>query len=142
MVIFLLIFAAFSSCSGLERFEKKQLVIIGSGVTHTITAELARTEAQQSQGLMYRKRIKDGEGMLFISERDRILSFWMKNTLVPLSIAYIASDGRIFEIHDLQPGNLSSVVSSRSGRYALEVPQGWFKRAGIDVGDKIDLTGL
>ena len=141
-VNFIFVFAAFSSCSDLEKFDKKELVITGKEATHTITVELAKTDVQQSQGLMYRKKIKDGEGMLFIFEWDRILSFWMKNTLVPLSIAYIASDGRIFEIYDLEPGNLNVVTSSRSGRYALEVPRGWFSRAGIGPGDKIDLSGL
>jgi len=107
--------------------------------SHTITVELARTDAQRSQGLMYRKSLKDGEGMLFFFERDQILSFWMKNTLIPLSIAYINSDGIILEIYDMEPGNLTPVTSSRSGRYALEVPQGWFTRAGIGIGDLVDI---
>jgi uncharacterized membrane protein (UPF0127 family) len=70
------------------------------------------------------------------------MSFWMKNTLVPLSIAYIANDGRILEIYDMQPGNLTPVRSSRSARYALEVPQGWFDRVGITPGDRLDVSGL
>jgi len=135
-------FTVLSSCSGLEKFEKRPLVIEGRGVSHTLTVELARTDAQRSQGLMHRKTLKDGEGMLFIFERDQILSFWMKNTLVPLSIAYISSDGRIFEIYDMEPGNLSPVTSSRSGRYALEVPQGYFHRTGIAAGDRLNLAGL
>jgi len=107
-----------------------------------VTAELARTAAQREQGLMHRKNLKDGYGMLFIFDRDQILSFWMKNTLIPLSIAFIAYDGRIMEIHDMQPGNLNPVYSSRSVRYALEVPQGWFDRAGIIAGDKLQLGKL
>ena len=134
--------AAFFNCSGLENFEKQKILIEGSGGQHIITAELARTDAQRSQGLMYRKILKDGEGMFFVFERDQSLSFWMKNTLVPLSIAYISSDGRIFEIYDLEPGDLKPVMSSRSGRYALEVPQGWFSRVGIGVGDKVDISGI
>jgi uncharacterized membrane protein (UPF0127 family) len=66
----------------------------------------------------------------------------MKNTLVPLSIAYIAHDGRILDIFDMEPGNLNPVKSSRSVRYALEVPQGWFSRAGIVIGDKLDLKNI
>ena len=135
-------FTALSSCSGLEKFDKQKLTIEGKGGLITLNVELAWTEAQRSQGLMHRKTLKDGEGMLFIFERDQILSFWMKNTLVPLSIAYIASDGRIFEIYDMEPGNLKAVVSSRSARYALETPQGWFLRAGIGIGDKLDLSGF
>ena len=139
MIIF---FTAFSSCSGLEKFEKRKLSIEARGVTHILTVELARTDAQRSQGFMHRKNLNDGEGMLFIFERDQILSFWMRNTLIPLSIAYITSDGRIFEIYDMEPGNLNSVKSSRSGRYALEVPQGWFSRTGIGIGDRVDTAGL
>lgn len=87
---------------------------------------------------MYRKELKDGEAMLFVFDKDDILSFWMKNTLIPLSIAYITSDGKILEIYDMEPGNLNPVRSSRSVRYALEVPEGWFGRAGIGIGDKMD----
>ena len=135
-------FVTLSSCSGLEKFEKRELAIEGRGGKVTIRAEIALTSAQLAQGLMYRKELKDGNGMLFIFERDQILSFWMKNTLVPLSIAYIASDGRILEIHDMEPGNLNPVQSSRSARYALEVPRGWFSRAGLEPGDRLDTSGL
>ena len=131
-----------SSCPALEKFEKQELRINSKGITQILKAEIARTDAQKSQGLMYRKSINDNEGMLFIFERDQILSFWMKNTLIPLSIAYIASDGRILEIHDMEPGNLNPVRSSRSCRYALEVPQGWFSRKGIAVGDRLDIQGI
>ena len=131
-----------SSCSSLEKFEKRGLTIESGGNSLTLTVEIARTEAQRNQGLMHRKTLKDGEGMLFIFERDQILSFWMKNTLIPLSIGYIASDGRIGEIYDMEPGNLSPIVSSRSYRYALEVPQGWFSREGIVIGGKLDLKNF
>jgi len=137
----LLFFILFlTGCSGLEKFEKQDLGIEAQGGKITIKAEIARTNAQREQGLMYRKIVKDGEGMLFVFEKDEPLSFWMKNTLVPLSIAYISSDGRILEIYDMAPGNLNPVQSSRSVRYALEVPQGWFGRAGIVPGDSIDAS--
>jgi len=80
--------------------------------------------------------------MLFIFERDEILSFWMKNTLIPLSIAYISSDGWILEIHNMEPHNLNPIRSGRSARYALEVPQGWFGRVGITAGCRLELRGL
>ena len=140
---FLVLFLAIVfSCTGLEKFEKRELTILGKGGELTVRAEIALTPAQREQGLMYRKEIKDGNAMLFVFERDQILSFWMKNTLVPLSVAYIASDGRILEIYDMEPGNLSPVSSSRSARYALEVPQGWFGRAGIGIGDRVDTKGF
>ncbi|MDR1863621.1 MAG: DUF192 domain-containing protein [Treponema sp.] len=130
---------SFSRCTAGEdiQFEKRELVLEGSGASATIVAEIARTGKQRERGLMFRKELKDGEGMLFIFERDQILSFWMKNTLVPLSIAYISRDGVILEIRDLEPGNLRPVASSRSCRYALEVPRGWFHRAGLGPGDRL-----
>jgi len=104
-----------------------------------VKAEIARTQDERSKGLMYRKTLPDGEGMLFIFERDQVLSFWMKNTLVPLSIAFIASDGRIIDIRDMYPHDENSVYSSRSVRYALEVPQGWFSRAGVQSQDVVKI---
>jgi len=104
-----------------------------------VKAEIARTQEERAQGLMYRKELPDGEGMLFVFERDQVMSFWMKNTLIPLSIAYITSDGRIVEIKDMYPHDESSVLSSRSVRYALEVPQNWFSRAGVRLGDTVTI---
>ena len=106
----------------------------GQGIA-VVKAEIAVTVEERAMGLMNRKSLPDGEGMLFIFERDDILSFWMKNTIIPLSIAYIASDGRIIDIKDMYPLDLNPVPSSRSVRYALEVPQGWFSRAGVRTGD-------
>jgi uncharacterized membrane protein (UPF0127 family) len=88
---------------------------------------------------MNRKTLAEGRGMLFIFDRDQSLSFWMKNTLIPLSIAFISKDGRILEIRDMRPLDETPVRSSRSARYALEVPQGWFGRAGIKAGDTVML---
>jgi hypothetical protein len=107
-----------------------------------VKTELARTPEERSQGLMHRTQLADGEGMLFIFERDQILSFWMKNTLIPLSIAFITADGRIIEIKDMQPLDENPVSSSRSVRYALEVPQGWFGRVGVKPGDIVMVEGL
>jgi uncharacterized membrane protein (UPF0127 family) len=121
---------------GTLKFEKQNLSILRAGTEPALMeVELARTDQERTQGLMHRKSLEDGKGMLFIFDRDQIMSFWMKNTLIPLSIAFIASDGRILEIKDMEPLILSAVQSSRSERYALEVPQGWFSRAGINIGD-------
>jgi uncharacterized protein len=142
LLLCVLFLGSLFSCKALEKFEKRELVIEGKAGKVTVKAEIAITQAQHEQGLMYRKKLKDGEGMLFIFQSDQILSFWMKNTLVPLSVAYISYDGRILEIYDMQPGNLDPVRSSRSVRYALEVPQGWFSRAGLGVGDRLEIHGL
>ena len=84
---------------------------------------------------MNRKNIPDGTGMLFIFEKEQILSFWMKNTPHPLSIAYIDSRGKIRNIYDMTPFSLTPIKSTSSVRYALEVPQGWYKENNINVGD-------
>ena len=92
---------------------------------------------------MFRKSLDDGKGMLFVFDRDEQLAFWMKNTSIPLSLAYIASDGTIRQIVDLEPQSLATVQAERSVRYALEVPRGWFDRAGVRVGRQGEiLTGL
>jgi len=142
LLLFVFLLGSLFSCRALEKFDKRELVIDGKEGKVIVKAEIAATDAQRQQGLMYRKTLKDGEGMLFVFQGDQILSFWMKNTLVPLSIAYIAYDGRILEIYDMQPGNLDPVRSSRSVRYALEVPQGWFGRAGLGIGDRLEIQGL
>lgn len=106
----------------------------------SVIAELAIGPAEQETGLMYRTSLADGKGMLFVYHDDRRLSFWMKNTLIPLSIAFIAADGTIKEIHDMAPKSLAPIDSDHFVRYALEVPQGWFARAGLAVGDRFDLS--
>jgi uncharacterized membrane protein (UPF0127 family) len=105
------------------------------GKTVSIEAEAARSDEEHRIGMMYRTEFEDGKGMLFFFKSDQVLSFWMENTLIPLSIAYIAYNGKIIDIRDMQPKDRSEVTSSRSVRYALEVPQGYFARAGIKTGD-------
>jgi uncharacterized membrane protein (UPF0127 family) len=105
----------------------------------TVEVELAKTETERNTGLMFRTTLEDGKGMYFIFERDEVLSFWMKNTLVPLSIAFISYDGTIIDIRDMHPNDTRPVQSSRSVRYALEVPQGWFGRTGIKPGVRVSL---
>jgi uncharacterized membrane protein (UPF0127 family) len=122
------------------RFEKREFAVEkAGGELVSIRAELARTDSERARGLMDRPSLPDGEGMLFIFEREQIVSFWMKNTLIPLSIAFIRTDGRIIEIRDMQAQDVTAVRSARSVRYALEVPQGWFARRGIKAGDYLKL---
>jgi uncharacterized protein len=107
-----------------------------------VLAEIARTEVERERGLMFRRALDEGKGMLFVFDKDDMLAFWMKNTKVPLSIAYISSDGTIRQISDMEPYSLATVKSERSVRYALEVPRGWFERAGVKVGDRVGLGGV
>jgi len=138
----LLVFVANTAiaCSG-NKLPVRELTFARNGTVITsIKAETAVTVEERARGLMERKKLNDGDGMIFIFERNEVLSFWMKNTFIPLSIAFIAEDGKIIDIRDMQPLDLSPVVSSRAVRYALEVPQGWFARAGIRTGDTV--TGI
>jgi uncharacterized membrane protein (UPF0127 family) len=137
-----LLLALVLSLSCDPRLDQRDLSIRrAEGPPVPIRVELARTTAEKNRGLMHRKSLADGKGMLFVFDRDEILSFWMKDTLIPLSIAFIARDGRILEIRDMRPLDTTTVRSSRSARYALEAPQGWFGRAGIAPGDSLLLDG-
>ena len=135
------IFVLFSC--GQKKLETKDLEIKkASGQVVVVNAELAKTEEEQMYGFMNRKNIPDGTGMLFIFKDDRIASFWMKNTPTPLSIAYIDYSGKIKDIFDMTPFSLATIVSTGYVRYALEVPQGWFSKNGIKVGDYLDISPL
>ena len=126
---------AVASCKQ-QKLPVRQLSIrTADGKTVGIAAEMAVTDEQRQRGFMERTTIPDGTGMLFVFENDQMLRFWMKNTPHPLSIAYIDRNGVIQNMFDMTPFSLASVVSTVSVRYALEVPQGWFERAGIQVGD-------
>lgn len=122
-----------ASCSGGGRLPMQTLAIYGAdgALRAHVEAEIAKTPEERSKGYMERTSIPAGTGMLFVFERDQILSFWMKNTPTPLSIAYIDSRGVIRDIFDMTPFSLANVTSTRSVRYALEVPQGWFAAQGI-----------
>ena len=139
MVLCVLLFA---SCTA-QKLTVQEISIERNGqAIAVVKAEIARTNEERATGLMFRERLPDGEGMLFVFEHDHVMSFWMRNTLIPLSIAFITSDGRIIDIKDMYPHDENSVTSSRSGRYALEVPQGWFSRMGVQVGDVVRLPQL
>jgi len=130
------------SCNS-QKLDTHELKIERDGVVlATVKTEIARTPEERAKGLMHRQNLPEGQGMFFIFEKDEILSFWMKNTLIPLSIAFISSDGRIIDIKDMHPNDRSSVLSSRSVRYALEVPQGWFLKKGIREGDRINFGSI
>lgn len=107
-----------------------------------IVVELAVSPVEQETGLMHRTVLKEGTGMLFVYHADQRLAFWMKNTLIPLSIAYLGPDGTIKEIHDMEPLSLAGVQSEHYVRFALEAPLGWFSRVGLGPGDRFDLSGL
>ena len=106
-----------------------------------VGVEIADTDAERQTGLMGRTILPEDAGMLFVFEGEQTLSFWMRDTLIPLSVAYIDAEGRIVDIQDMQP--LDDVpphyVSAEPARYALEVNQGFFEEWGLAVGDTVEL---
>lgn len=103
---------------------------------HKLKAEVAVSASEQSRGLMYRRELGRNAAMLFVYEDEETLSFWMKNTFVPLSIAWIDADGLIVGIDDMQPQTRTPHRSPRPAQYALEVNLGWFAERGIEPGAK------
>lgn len=107
---------------------------------YRLKVEIADTQEARARGLMFREHLDEGMGMLFIFEKPDILSFWMKNTLIPLSIAFFDENQTLLNIEDMHPvqkeRNLPSFKSKAPAKYALEVPQGWFKKNKITPGMK------
>jgi hypothetical protein len=103
----------------------------------TVRAEVANTPETRLKGLMFRTRLAASSGMIFIFPESRPISMWMKNTPIPLSVAFIDSTGRIINIEMMQPHSEQTHASKRPAKYALEVNQGWFREHGIKAGDQV-----
>ena len=106
--------------------------------SHKIVAEIAATQDDRATGLMNRFSLQPDRGMLFVFERSEPLAFWMKNTYIPLSIAFIDESGRIVNIDDMAPQTEASHWSSAPSRYALEMRKGWFVQHGVKAGDRVE----
>jgi uncharacterized membrane protein (UPF0127 family) len=104
---------------------------------HLIDAQVAATPEQRSTGLMYRREMPAAEGMLFVFEQASQQCFWMKNTLLPLTAAFVADDGSIVNLADMKPQTTDSHCSAQPVRYVLEMNQGWFAKKGIKAGFKL-----
>ncbi|MGQ9693816.1 MAG: DUF192 domain-containing protein [Thermodesulfobacteriota bacterium] len=132
------IFWQIVSLSQVQAQEKKNLVPLFIK-DKQILVEVARTDKEKARGLMFRSKLAENEGMLFIYEQNEILSFWMKNTFIPLSIAFIDREGTIVDMQDMEPFSLDTHRSARPAQYALEVNKGWFQKNGIKVGDAVKI---
>jgi uncharacterized membrane protein (UPF0127 family) len=104
---------------------------------HLIHAQVAATPSSRTVGLMHRQDMPANEGMLFVFEQPATQCFWMKNTLLPLTAAFVADDGTIVNLADMQPQSLDSHCSARPVRYVLEMHQGWFAKRGIKAGTRL-----
>lgn len=116
--------------------QKLAAIRLNAGI-HNIQAEVARTPEQRAIGLMNRPTMAANEGMLFVFEQVATQCFWMKNTLLPLSIAYLADDGTITQIVDMPPQTLDSKCSTQPVRLVLEMNQGWFAKRGLKAGSRL-----
>ena len=119
-----------------DRPQKLPALRLHAGI-HNIDAEVARTPEQRAVGLMNRPALEPNAGMLFVFEQPATQCFWMKNTLLPLSIAFVSDDGTIVGTADMQPRSLESHCSSQPVRYALEMNQGWFEKRGLKAGSRL-----
>lgn len=130
--------AAGQGRAGLVSFEVSPLSVVSGSGTHRFMVELARSGRQHAQGLMYRPRMARDAGMLFIYARPAVRSMWMKNTLIPLDMLFIAADGRIVSIvQRTVPRSLETISSGAPVTGVLEVNGGTVSRLKISVGDRV-----
>ncbi|MEO8153043.1 MAG: DUF192 domain-containing protein [Rhizobacter sp.] len=135
----LLVYAALLlSCAALAQESPQNLpaIQLSAGI-HNIRAQLAQTPDQRATGLMFRQTMANNEGMLFAFQAPATQCFWMKNTLLPLSAAFVADNGTVVNIEDMRPQTLDSHCSKQPVRYVLEMNQGWFAKRGIKAGAKL-----
>ena len=104
--------------------------------------EVASNPNDRRKGLMFRKSLPEDHGMFFVWEYRKRQCMWMRNTYIPLNVAYIDSKGKILEIYEMLPLSEDSICSKKRVKYALEVNLDWFKRNNVQVGDQIDITEI
>ena len=134
--IIILLFFALCGCAKSDESgaEKLHTLTINSA---KLKVEIARTPQEKMQGLMFRKSLPEAQGMLFIYEDSDIRSFWMKNTYIPLSLAYIDENCQILQLVDMKPLEEKSYLSAKPAQFVLEVNQGWFEKNNVKVGDTV-----
>ena len=113
------------------------VISLNAGI-HVIRAEVAASDADRQQGLMFREKMGPNEGMVFLFEGPASVCMWMKNTLIPLSVAFLDENGKIVNIEDMQPQTTDSHCAKKPIRYALEMNQGWFRQKNLKPGSSIE----
>lgn len=122
------------------KFHKKQIILTQGKIQKTINVEIAETEEQHARGLMFRNKLKSNEGMLFIFPNEETRSFWMKNTIINLSIGYFNQDKKLIDIQEMKAvtsvlqQDLPTYPSRLPAQFALEMPQGWFDKNKFSLG--------
>jgi uncharacterized protein len=136
-IFFALVWVAVSVQSqGIEPQTQLPRVTLAAGM-HQIDAQVAGRPIERQIGLMHRKSMPAHEGMIFVFERPAMQCFWMKNTLIPLTAAFVDSDGTIVNLADMQPQTTQTHCSSKPVRFVLEMNQGWFAKRHISAGYKL-----
>jgi uncharacterized membrane protein (UPF0127 family) len=135
LFVFLLSFISLSAAYG-QTNPPLPIKRLNAGM-HVIQAEVASTPETRSTGLMHRKTLAPNHGMLFVFDQANVQCFWMRNTFIPLSIAFLLDDGTIVNIADMKPQSDDSHCSSKPVRLALEMEQGWFATRAMTPGKKI-----
>ena len=129
-----------SPAGGAEEPARPQLTLqrvkLSAGM-HQIDAQVAATPDERQIGLMFRKEMPQHEGMIFVFEQAAQQCFWMKNTLLPLTAAFVADDGTIVNLADMKPQTMQSHCSDKPVRYVLEMNRGWFTKKGLKAGSKL-----
>ena len=138
-----LVWALLMGASAAQTFERGVVRITQEGREATLPVEIARSSKARAQGLMGRERLGENAGMLFVYKDDARRFFWMKNTRIPLSLAFIDKSGEVLEIIHLQPHKPGTRIPSYTSRHkvrrVLEVNQGWFLRNGFGLGARVSL---
>jgi len=132
-----LVLAATASVAPAQNGPQKLSTIKLSAGMHVLNVEVAQTPQEHSIGLMFRQSMPTNDGMLFIFDQPGQQCFWMKNTLLPLSVAFIDDSGTVANIDDMKPQTLDSHCSTKEVRYVLEMNDGWFAKRGIKPGMKL-----
>ena len=112
-------------------------ITLGIGGVHKVVAEVASIPSNRAQGLMFRQKMKDNEGMLFVYPQPHITGMWMKNTLIPLSVAFVDEKGVIINVEEMKPETLDAHMAKAPAKYSLEMASGWFKKRKLGPGTKI-----
>ena len=131
------VLAAFAACAHAQDAAQHLGAIKLNAGMHVLQIEVARSPEERSIGLMFRKSMGTNEGMLFVFEQPGQQCFWMKNTLLPLSVAFLADDGTVVNVDDMKPLTLDSHCSAKPVRFVLEMNDGWFVKRGVKAGTQL-----
>ena len=137
-IVLLALFASLTASALAQQAQTDlQHVKLSAGM-YQIDAQVAQTPEQRQIGLMFRKEMPQTEGMIFVFEQPATQCFWMRNTLLPLTAAFVADDGRIVNLADMKPQTDDSHCSEEPVRFVLEMNQGWFAKRGLKAGFKLN----